>query len=356
MKATTPNGLPLWGLDEQPRRLVSPVKWPDNVFLFRVWYDGVDKVKLDKEGGFVAHLPVNSKPRGKDLQTKVYNHVDDRGRNTISSPFISTSLSLPWVLANAHQICKSSATNGKPIKVSIIKASALDPEAIIVALDHLPNPPYELVHGRDPYPNRSKNREFADRSQEILVLNRIPVAAVLGTLEFEADLRSARELPWVTYDTSLFPGDWKHYTAQQYAEFWVCTFRDNLDSGTLRLDDHATNCLDLALRLLNISERSINSIAHTPAFELVKKSALNLSAYLYLWPFRELPSRPNTPPLPMVQVPSRSDAMRILRERWAVLLKKDGHSDILQSEGGHPQDESDELSSLIAQIDINGVT
>jgi hypothetical protein len=361
MTPTDPYDLPLWGLDNQKNRLESPGQWPDDVFLFRVWYDGPSKVKLDPDNGFVAHRPADSMPLDKELQSQVYHHVDHKGLNTHTSSFISTTLSFPWALVNAKKIPGEEPTHGKPIKISIIQASALDRATMIIAFDHLPRRPPLLLHKFE-FPNYEDNLRFANHSQEVLVFNRIPASAVLGTVEFQAHLQKAPELPWVTYDTTLIPRRYQKaypHSVWEYTEHWARTFRQNLLSGDLSLDKHASNSLDLALRLLNasVSTAARTSQTQTPGRTKPKEKdpVLNLAAYLFLWPFREQPAQSKGLPLPEVQTPSDEEVVQKLQECREKLKRRAGNVRRRQSKGGgHSQDNADKLASAMAKVSISG--
>lgn len=295
MEAIHPLSLPLWSLDRRQGRLLPFEQWPDDIFLFRNWFDDQRSVKLQPDLGFMAHKQNN--PAREDVQSQVYHHVDLK---TESSPYISTTLSFFWALARGYAMAGSSQTNGQPIKISIIQASLLDPTTMLTSLDHLP----QYTSPKHPFVDQV--RRFADHSQEILVLKHIPDYAVLGTLTFQSDLSNLRELPWMDFTTT--PLDEKFY-AWQYAEKWARKFRGCLDSEELDLDTHAANCLDLALRFLN----EVPVVTDSGA---LSECTLHLATYLYLWPFRKLPLQSRGQPLPRIEMPTRQDALGRIRGCW----------------------------------------
>lgn len=291
MEAIHPLSLPLWSLDRRQGRLLPFEQWPDDIFLFRNWFDDPSSVKLQPDVGFMAHKQNN--PAREDVQSQVYHHVDLK---TESSPYISTTLSFFWALARGHAMAGSIG----PIKISIIQASLLDPTTMLTSLDHLPH----YTSPKHPFVDRV--RRFADHSQEILVLKHIPDYAVLGTLTFQGDLSNLRELPWMDFNTT--PLHDKFY-AWQYAEKWARKFRGFLDSEELDLDTHAANCLDLTLRFLN----EVPVVTESGA---LSESTLHLAVYFYLWPFRKLPLQSRGQPLPRIEMPTRQDALNKIRGCW----------------------------------------
>jgi hypothetical protein len=281
--------LPLNGLDNGRIELPNTKSWHPGTFIFRVWWDGPTVVKQHPQAGFLAHdTRLRSFTSETELHEAVAAHVNNE---TLSSRLISTSLSLFWALAHAQKVRASGQTEGYDIKISIIKASELDPATIIVARHCLP----QFYQDCD----MSTLRTYADQSQEVLVYHQIPDNAILRTFiyrtyEYGSDhaygteLRWAKELPWLAFDDS------SSMKAKDLARQWENVFTQSENKRMRKM--HGERCLRLALRLL----KGYNDCE-------LRDQVLALAIYLYRWPGSQ------------TRAPSWDFCAELIRRRWNVL-------------------------------------
>jgi hypothetical protein len=237
----------------------------DSIFLFRIWRKNCTSVGLD-ERGFVAHLFSHQNDHLKAIldfreehgnATDVTPHVL---RQTLTSPFVSTTLSLHWAIANALQISKSKEARGQEINISVINFAKLEKQDLRV--------PARDVQDGDAY-------KFANQSQEVLVFGRIPEHTILATIELKALLKVL--LDWFNPTTEDIPYDtWGksgRAPCRVYANTWVEKFWADKTART----QHEVQCVELA--------KAIVVPDVTSGFKS-KDDIKLLASYLYRWPFR----------------------------------------------------------------------
>jgi hypothetical protein len=262
------SALPLWGLENTPPQ--SILMWADNPFLFRVWRKGISSVAFDQRG-FVAHHFSKEADYSKSID-------DYRQRHDISpldmtlhvtreldaSPFVSTTLSLHWALANALQTRGSREAHGQDIYISAIRLSELKSEDLRVAF-------CEVL-------DIGSARNWADQSQEVLVFGHIPAPAILCTIKLDDLLAALPDWFEPTTVDILRPNRYgrkpKRAPCWDYAEEWASRFW-NQDKETR--EQHAAQCVELAKGIVLPDVMS--------GFK-TKDDVKLFALYLYRWPFR----------------------------------------------------------------------
>jgi hypothetical protein len=276
------------GQREQPLQY-----WSDNGhYIFRMWRSNGERSNVPGPLGIVAprfqraledeaalkstinahrekilrHIPNtadchggSSSSRGTSTHRIMNEHVEDwRRKDQIAkgTPFVSTSMSLFWVIANG---IKSGTTD---IHISIIRVKDVDPRSLFIVSRHVAP---------------GKAFTFSDQSQEVLVHGLIPRAALISTFPL-ADLLAVVPL-WVPEHQLSDDYYGGQVACKGYAVQWAEAFLKQTRDKRAR---HGHEMIWWAWDMLNFAQKEFGGWSD-------ENDVFQLSLYLYRWPFRGHP-------------------------------------------------------------------
>lgn len=295
MMTPSDSPLPLFGFhSSQVKQHPSAFK-AHGAFLYRVWrkdFPDDPSIELDPELGFVAKEWVHRLGSSKDiihLQKTISSHrqlisLVDRnatvwtGRAVLShvcpraaagkfdSPYISTSMSLPWAIWTAQwneSFPRYSQITADQICISVIRLSHWDndPEGLAFATRY-------LDENTRPYSDERSAWNFATQAQEVLVYGCIPVEAVVATVTLR-ELRDRGGLPkWMTRGSQ--------HPAKTDADIWAGKMRREFSEG------NRSSIIDLTLSFLGRDALAEGGGMQRDTFDMM--------VYWAQWPFRPQPT------------------------------------------------------------------